>query len=276
MPLGPEEGVRREPWRPSTVRVYLPVDAHLTARRASALSAAASLPFPVRLTERPVREEDWANGWKEFYQVEHIGARLVVQPTWRAYQPASTDVVLHLDPGMAFGTGQHETTRMCLVAVEELVRPGMSVLDLGCGSGILAIAAARLGASAVDALDLESVAIEAAADNAERNGVQHLIRVAEGSLDERWPFGPLPAAVYDLALANIHAAASIALAPALYAALRPGGTIVLSGIIAERLHDVIAAIDAAGFMSTTVRIAGEWRAVLARRPDAAGASAGAA
>jgi ribosomal protein L11 methyltransferase len=276
VPLGPEEGVRHEPWRPSTVRVYLPADSHLAERRALAHELMADLPFAVQLDERPVREEDWANGWKEFFQVERIGNRLVVQPTWREYLPGARDVVLHLDPGMAFGTGQHETTRMCLIAVEETVQPGMLVLDLGCGSGILAIAAARLGAKAVDALDVESVAVEATTANAVRNDVQHLIRVAEGSLGERWPFGTAPVAAYDVGLANIHAAAAIDLAPALHMAIRAGGLLVVSGIIAERLDDVLTALYVAGFISPEVRSDGAWRAVLAHKPAGAGDCAGAA
>ncbi|HLZ71981.1 MAG TPA: 50S ribosomal protein L11 methyltransferase [Dehalococcoidia bacterium] len=266
VPLGPEEGVRREPWRPTIVRIYLPRDAHLEERRAAAGAAVAALPFAVELRERTVHEEDWANAWKEFFQVERIGRRLVVRPSWRAYAAQPGDVVLDLDPGMAFGTGQHETTRMCLLAVEELTRPVMHVLDVGCGSGILGIAAALLGAGDVVAVDTEPVAVEATAENARRNGVQDRLRVAEGSLDERWPFVGGPSADFDLALANIHAAAAIALAPNLFAALRPSGALVASGIIAERLDAVLVALAAAGFASPDVRAAGDWRTVVARRP----------
>jgi ribosomal protein L11 methyltransferase len=265
VPLGPEEGVRREPWRPTIVRVYLPCDSHLPERRTAAYAAVAALPFPIALHERTVHEEDWANAWKEFFQVERIGRRLVVRPSWREYAAQPGDVALDLDPGMAFGTGQHETTRRCLLAVEELTRPGMHLLDVGCGSGILGIAAALLGASEVIAVDTEAIAVEATLDNARRNGVEGRLRVAEGSLDERWPFGPLPTRAFDLALANIHAAAAIALAPNLLAALRPGGALVASGIIAERLEAVLAALAAAGFAAPEVRADGDWRTVIARR-----------
>jgi ribosomal protein L11 methyltransferase len=267
VPLGPEEGVRREPWRPSTVRVYLPCDVHLAERRAAARAAVAALPFTVVLREHTVHEEDWANAWKQFFQVERIGGRLVVRPAWREYSAQPGDVVLQLDPGMAFGTGQHETTRMCLIAAQELVRPGMRVLDLGCGSGILGIAAALLGAGDVIAVDSEPFAVEAARANARCNGVEARLRVAEGSLDRRWPFGAPPAAAFDLVLANIHAAAVIALAPRLHAALRPGGTLVASGIIAERLDGVAAALAAAGFVAPAACAAGEWRTVITRRVD---------
>ncbi|HZQ38877.1 MAG TPA: 50S ribosomal protein L11 methyltransferase [Dehalococcoidia bacterium] len=266
VPLGPEEGVRREPWRPSTVRVYLPCDAHLAERRAAAHAAVVALPFQTELRERTVHEQDWANALKDFFQVERVGRRLVVRPSWRDHAAQPGEVVLDLDPGMAFGTGQHETTRMCLLAVEELTRPGMRVLDLGCGSGILGIAAALLGAAEVVAVDTEAVAIEVTADNARRNGVAPRLRAAEGSLDERWPFGPSPERAFDLVLANIHAAAAIALAPNLFSALQPGGTLIASGIIAERLEAVLAALSLAGFNAAEVRTAGDWRTVIAPRP----------
>lgn len=269
VPLGPEEGVRRELWRPSTVRIYLPVDSHLDVRRRAATAAVAALPFAVRLGERAVREENWANAWKEFFQVERVGKRLVVRPTWREFTAGPDDVVLNLDPGMAFGTGQHETTRMCLTAIEELVQPGAQVLDVGCGSGILSVAAARLGARAVTAVDIESVAVEATNANAARNDVSGLVRAAEGSLDGRWPFGAPPDAAYDLVVANIHAAATIALAPVYFAALRPGGALVASGIIAERLDTAVVALEAAGFERLDVRTMGEWRTLVARRPASA-------
>jgi ribosomal protein L11 methyltransferase len=264
VPLGPEEGVRYEPWRPSVVRAYLPADTRIERRLAEIRVAVEGLPFRVTLQQRLVREDDWANAWKAFFAVERIGRRLVIRPTWRDYEPRTGDVVLDLDPGMAFGTGQHETTRMALVAVEQYIRPGAVVLDVGCGSGILALAAARLGAGAVLAVDIESVAVEAAAANVERNGVTGLVRVAEGSLDERWPFGTLPRAAFDLVLANIHAGAALALAPAARAALRADGRYVTSGIIAERLPEVLAGLIAAGFAEPEVRADGEWRTVVAR------------
>src|SRR5579884_1946887 len=132
--LGPEEGFRREPWQPSTLRVYLPLDDRM-GERVEAMRRA--VPFPLNWRARQVRESDWANAWKDFFHAERIGERIVVRPSWEAYTPRPGEVVIDLDPGMAFGTGQHETTRMCLIALEERLRPGMRVLDLGCGSGIL-------------------------------------------------------------------------------------------------------------------------------------------
>ena len=264
VPLGPEEGVRREPWRPSIVRAYLPADTQLAERRAAARAALATLPGAPDLHERPVREEDWAHAWKEFFQVEHVGRRIVIRPTWRDYTAAPGEVVIDLDPGMAFGTGQHETTRLCLAALDELLRPGDRVLDLGCGSGILAVAAAKLGAAAVVAVDIEDVAIEATQENAVRNGVAGRISAARGSLGADWPLAAPPDRAFDLVLANIHAAAVASLAPAIAAALRgPGATLIGSGIVAERLPLVLDALAAAGFATPEVRAAGDWRTVIA-------------
>ncbi|MHB8577860.1 MAG: 50S ribosomal protein L11 methyltransferase [Dehalococcoidia bacterium] len=264
--LGPEEGFRRLPARPSTIKVYLPVDDRLGARLNDVRATITDARIEAHWIESPVDEADWANAWKAFFHVERLGRRLVIRPSWEQYQPGPDDVVIDLDPGMAFGTGQHETTRMCLTATEELVWSGMQVLDLGCGSGILGIAAALLGAKQVDALDVESVAIESTHANAVRNRVGDRLRVAEGSLDERWPFGAPPIETYDLVLANIHATAVIALAPAVFAALRGDGALVGSGIIEERLPDVVEALNAAGFEVASVRETGEWRAVVVHRP----------
>jgi ribosomal protein L11 methyltransferase len=267
VPLGPEEGVRREPWRPTVLRIYLPTDALLEQRRAALAAALGGLDFTPEVTTRPVNEEDWANAWKEFFQVEHIGRDLVIRPTWRDYQPAAGEIVLDLDPGMAFGTGQHETTRMCLVALQEVVIEGRTVLDLGCGSGILAVAAARLGAATVLAVDIDCVAVEATAENVRRNRATATVRVAEGSLGATWPFGEPPEDAFDVIVANIHAGALVELAGDLRRALRPGGVLIGSGVIAERLAAVLTAFAAAGLGEADVRQDGAWRAVLARVPS---------
>src|SRR3984893_16738374 len=148
---------------PVSVRAYLPIDGKEEETRqlvAQGLWHLASLGshFVGELHTRTVNEEDWANAWKEFFHVTHIGRRLVIRPSWREYAPKDEEVVLTLDPGMAFGTGLHPTTRMCLEQVECLTRSGMRVLDVGTGSGILALAAARLGAASVHCIDNSSVA----------------------------------------------------------------------------------------------------------------------
>jgi ribosomal protein L11 methyltransferase len=265
VPLGPEEGVRHEPWRPTVLRIYLPRDAEFDERRAATSAALQRLSFPVDVTEHGVREEDWANAWKEFFQVERLGRRLVIRPTWREYRQADDEVVVDLDPGMAFGTGQHETTRMCLLELEPMDLSGKDVLDLGCGSGILAVAAAKLGARTVTAVDVESTAVEATTANAFRNRIDETVRVAQGSLGERWPFSDAAENAFDVVLANIHAGALQELAGDLHRALRPGGRLIGSGIIAERAADVDLAFFLAGLDRLRIRGEGEWRTIIAHR-----------
>ena len=157
------------------MRAYLAVEPGLDEKRRQVeealwhLRQIASIPEP---QFRTVVEEEWANAWKEHFHVTRIGQRLVVKPSWREYTPQADDIVLELDPGMAFGTGLHPTTQMCLLALEKYVRGGERVLDLGTGSGILAIAAVKLGAAACLATDIDPVAVEAARANVAANGVQ--------------------------------------------------------------------------------------------------------
>src|SRR5579863_6854009 len=154
--------------KPVHIHAYLPIDGteeETRQRIAEGLWHLSSLgpQFVGDLRTHIVNEEDWANAWKDYFHVTHIGQRLVIRPSWRAYTPQHDAVVLELDPGMAFGTGLHPTTRMCLEQVERYTQPGMRVLDVGTGSGILALAAAKLGASSVYCIDNSSVAVESAA-----------------------------------------------------------------------------------------------------------------
>ncbi len=182
-----------------------------------------------------VDEEDWANAWKDYYHVTHIGRRLVIRPSWREYTPKEHEVVVTLDPGMAFGTGVHPTTRMCLEQVEQRVQTGMRVLDVGTGSGILALAAAKLGAQHVDAIDNSSVAVESAIANAAMNDLGDRIKVVLGVLDE--VEAERMAGNYNLVLANILAHVIGSIAPHLARVLAPQGLVVVSGIIEARRHE---------------------------------------
>ncbi len=188
------------------------------------------------LTTNIRREEDWANAWKEHYRPVRAGRRVVVTPPWQDYDAKEGgDVVVILDPGMAFGTGTHPTTRLCLMALEDELRPGDAVFDVGTGSGILAIAAVLLGASRVDAVDIEPVSVRQAAENFERNSVADRVRITEGSADAARSFGGR----YDLVLANIIARILVEISSDLVAAVKPGGTLVLSGIIEPKEDDVL-------------------------------------
>jgi ribosomal protein L11 methyltransferase len=177
------------------------------------------------VTERA--EEDWANAWKAHYSVHRVGNRVLVRAPWHEYTPADGEVVVELDPGMAFGTGLHPSTQLSMIAVEDFLRPGDRMLDVGIGSGILSTGAALLGASATDGVDVEPVAVRSSRENAERNGVGDIIRVEEGSVGPGEPFQ----GEYDLVVANIIARILIELSPALVQAVRPEGTLILGGII---------------------------------------------
>ncbi|HUV93349.1 MAG TPA: 50S ribosomal protein L11 methyltransferase [Anaerolineae bacterium] len=186
---------------------------------------------------------DWSESWKEFFPPQHIGARTVIVPTWHEYRPDPGEVVIHLDPGMAFGTGLHATTRLCLMAVERLLRPGMVVLDVGTGSGILAIAAALQGARAVTALDTDPVAVKVARDNVALNRVEAIVQVDQGSLDADWLGRMRPGRdECDMLLINILAETIIDLAPAMARAMRSGGIFCASGVLSAKADMVACAL----------------------------------
>lgn len=267
-----DEGLaaRLDPSRPAVVRGYVPARDEATAAAAVATVTEALghlAAFGLRpigeLTTRIVHEADWAEAWKAHFPVLRVGRRLVIRPTWRRHRREPDDVVLALDPGMAFGTGLHPTTRLCLAAVEALADhgrlEGSRVLDVGCGSGILAIAAARLGARAVLGLDTDPIAVEATAANAARNRLAGRVAVRRGSL----PSGAEP---HDVVLANLIASLLATLAGPLRDELRHGGTLLASGIFVDREADVRSAFAAAGLEVVARTEEGEWVALEARRP----------
>jgi ribosomal protein L11 methyltransferase len=263
-------GARLDPSRPAIVRAYLPARDRAAAERAAAEVAEALghlQAFGLRpigeLRTRIVEEADWADAWKAYFPVMRVGRRLVIRPTWRRHRRAPDDVVLALDPGMAFGTGLHPTTRLCLAAVEELadrgIVAGARVLDVGCGSGILAIAALKLGATSALGLDTDPIAIEATIANARRNALVSRLRAREGSL-------PSGEAGFDVVLANLIAGLLVPLAGGLSDELRAGGVLLASGIFVDREGDVRAAFDAAGLEVTGRTAEGDWVALKAIRP----------
>jgi ribosomal protein L11 methyltransferase len=287
---GPEYSI--DTTRPITVRTYLPLDERADETRQrieQALWHFGQMRAVGPPSVRPLEEEDWANAWKQHYSVQRIGARTVIVPSWLEYQPEPGDLVLRLDPGMAFGTGLHPTTQLCIAFVEQYVQPDMRVLDLGCGSGILAIAAARLGATVL-ALDTDPIAIAATRENVARNDVAGLVSVAEGSLGAgaalgHWlgwePENQEPRTKnqealaqdrfsvlgsqflgFDLIVANIIARVLAALADDMARALKPGGTLIASGIIADREHEVVTSFTDAGLRALERRQDGDWVALV--------------
>lgn len=262
--------------RPALVRAHLPLRDPAEARAAVATVATAVghlQAFGLRpigdLACRIVHERDWADAWKAHFPVLRIGERIVVRPTWRRHRRAPGDVVLALDPGMAFGTGLHPTTRLCLAGLEALAARGVlaagaaggpaTVADVGAGSGILGLAALKLGAGRVLAVDIDPVAVEASAANARRNGVARRLRAREGSA----PTGEGP---FDVVLANLVASLLVALADGLVADVRPGGVLLASGIFADREAAVVEAFEARGLRIAGRRAEGDWVALEAHRP----------
>ena len=274
--------------KPAIVRAYLPgIDpAGVKAAIAEATLALGHLQaFGLRpigeLQTRLVHEADWAEAWKSYFPVLRVGRRIVIRPTWRRHRRRPDDVVLSLDPGMAFGTGLHPTTRLCLAALETLADEGLlgtgrgagrggsargsgrggsaRVIDVGCGSGILAIAAGKLGAGELLGIDTDPIAVESTLANARLNGLTRRIRVRRGSL----PSGEGP---FDLVLANLIASLLVQLAGLLRDEMAPGGRLVASGIFRDREGDVRVAFEAADLQLGRRWAEEDWVALEAIRP----------
>ncbi|TEU15582.1 MAG: 50S ribosomal protein L11 methyltransferase [Anaerolineales bacterium] len=229
-----------------TVIVYLPFENGQAVGQQEieeALSHLSQL-YPIPAPQfRHLSKEDWAHAWKKHYQVLRVGQRIIVKPSWQTYTPRPNDIVVELDPGMAFGTGLHPSTRLCLVALEEHLTPGMGVLDVGTGSGILAIAAAKLGAGPVLALDIDPVAVEATGANVAANKVGHIVSVEPGS----WPALEPHDQTFDIVLVNILAETIVELlGEGLIRCLKESGLIVVSGIIESQEAMVVKALGVQG------------------------------
>jgi ribosomal protein L11 methyltransferase len=274
------------PQLPVRLRTYLPVDEQTEAQRKrieEALWHLGRLRPVGPLQTRILAEEDWANAWKAHYQVLRVGERIVIVPSWIEHQPQPDEVVVRLDPGMAFGTGLHPTTRLCLGLLERYAPTSRHMLDLGTGSAILAIAAAGLGAETILALDNDPVAIEVAEENIAHNAVSNQVTAQVGSLgpgmrmghwlsgdfgDAESPGADQPApAQYDLIAANLIARVLVVLADSLKAALAPDGILISSGIIDQREPEVVAAFEAAGLQQLERHVEGEWVALIHTHTD---------
>jgi ribosomal protein L11 methyltransferase len=207
--------------------------------------------WPARLAT--VEGDQWRDAWKAYFEPTRIGPRLVVKPSFKPYEPAASDVVLTLDPGGAFGTGTHETTRLLLEALQRHLAPGMHVLDVGCGSGILAIACLLLGAERAIGVDVDPEAVRVSGENAEHNGVRRRLTLYEGTL------AAVPPGRFPLVLANIESRVLVPLADELCARVAPGGVLVLGGLLAPERERVLAAY--AALRPLGVHTQGEWIAI---------------
>jgi len=262
-PIRPDpegEGYEIDPAAPVVVRAYLPENA-TGRRRLGRLSRALwHLRQVVDFPEPEVRtlaEADWAHAWKEHFKPHRVGP-FVITPPWAALPAPADGLPVVIDPGLAFGTGLHPTTQLCLELAAELVRPGETVLDLGTGSGILAIAAARLGAGQVLALDIDPLAVKAARANVRRNRLSRQVKVVRGTL--KGPTGP-----FGLILANLSAPVLTELAPAVAASLAPGGRLVASGLLVGRADDLERLYAGLGLESLDRRTSGDWAALVLGR-----------
>ncbi|OGO08656.1 MAG: ribosomal protein L11 methyltransferase [Chloroflexi bacterium RBG_13_66_10] len=247
-----------------TVRAYLASDADLASRRQGIEEGLWFLgrirPLP-QATFVEVEEIDWAERWKDRYHPIRVGRRLVIVPAWLE-PPGSPSLPILLDPGMAFGTGAHPTTRLVLAALEDYLVPGQSVADLGCGSGVLSIAACRLGAGRILALDIDPEAVRSTETNAAGNGMRGAIQIRLGSLDVLLAEPPV-----DLLLANILASVlEEMLGQGLAPALKPDGVAILSGILETQVDPVVRAAERAGLELVETRAEEDWRALVLKRP----------
>ncbi|MCL5779376.1 MAG: 50S ribosomal protein L11 methyltransferase [Firmicutes bacterium] len=236
------------------VKAYLPEGPELEDKLVLLQERLAGLPLgsaPKVETAR-VAEEDWATAWMAYYKPVEIGRKLAVKPSWEEYTPPDGRVVLELDPGMAFGCGNHPTTAMCMEFLEGIIKGGETVADVGTGTGILAITSAKLGAARVFAVDLDEVAVNVARENARLNKVEDKVEVLHGNLLDQVN-RPV-----DIVIANIVANVIIVLAPDVLRILKPGGTFITSGIIRNRAEEVKEKLEQTGFKVLERKEDGEW------------------
>ena len=254
----PNEGV--------VIKAYLPVNSFLgDTIDAIKESINTLLLFDIDLGKNvvsisEVNEEEWATAWKKYYNPVKISERFTIVPTWEDYTPVSSDeLIIELDPGMAFGTGTHPTTVMCIQALERTVQPGDLVVDVGTGSGVLSIAAALLDAKRIQSLDLDEVAVQSAKQNVELNNVQDKVSVSQGNLLD----GVNEQA--DIVVANILAEVIMRFTDDVAKVVKPGGYFIASGIIQTKKQDVKEAIIASGFTVEETILMEDWVAIIAKR-----------
>ena len=245
-----------------TIKTYLPVD-NTTERRRNQIDIGVRLVAHLAtispLKEKYVEEEDWQNAWKEHFHPLRIGRHLVICPTWRTVETSESDVLIHLDPGMAFGTGHHPTTRTCMEILERDTKPGDRILDVGCGSGILSVVAVKVGATSALGLEIDPVAARAGEENVRINGIEDKVQIVQGTL----PSPLAEARSFDIVAANISAKVVTDLAQHLIDSVAIGGKLIAGGIIEPHVEDVTKALNAVGASIDETFIDGDWVTLLA-------------
>lgn len=242
----------------AAVSIFIPDERNPSEAISHLKTRFAELQIDATLDVIGVKEEDWAGSWKKYYKPLRIGERLVVVPAWEKYDEKEGDLILKMDPGMAFGTGTHETTRLVAMLIEKYVQQGDVCLDLGTGSGILAIAASRLGAKSVNAYDIDPVAVRVAGENVKDNGITNIVC---GKSDL---FFGVEEKTYDLICANIVADIIIRMLPDVEKFLKPGGILITSGIIDERASEVLEASKSTPLVHIETREEKNWCAMVFR------------
>lgn len=242
------------------IKAYFPMDWDQAEQLAQSIAEVEkSYHIECKIVLDEVDDEDWTNSWKEFFHTFKVGDRLLISPKWESYQPQDGEVLVIIDPGMAFGTGAHASTRFCLQFLDRYVQGGEEVLDAGCGSGILSLAAARLGAADILAIDLDPLAVKATRENARDNGLEDQIKVLEGDvLDINQP-------AKDIILANLTADMLINLLPAAARNLHQQGYLFASGILDYRWAEVQQQLELHGFDTIEVLTEADWVGVAARK-----------
>ena len=252
--------VETKPGEYAVLRSYLP---SLSRQRLAHIEVGVKLASSVadlgELQIRPLDDnEDWRDNWKQHFTLLRVGKNLVIKPSWIDYEVQPNDVLVELDPGLAFGTGYHPTTHSCLEALEEVVRPGSTVLDVGTGSGILTIAAAKLGAGHITAVDIDGHAVRAAQRNFRRTGIAERVNAQSGSI----PNSATRGANYDVAVANISARGIRMVSPAIPDLLARDGVFIASGIIVDPHDEAVSAINDAGLAISETRQKEDWITIL--------------
>lgn len=243
----------------SVIHIYIEPDVNPAEAISFLTERFNSVGIEHKIEVASTREEDWATAWKKYYHPTKVGEKLVVCPTWEEYSAKEGEVVMRLDPGMAFGTGTHDTTRLCMQILEEHVTDTTRLLDIGTGSGILSVAAALLGAESCFGVDIDEIAVRTACENAALNNVSDKAQFVCGDLADK------VSGTFDTICANIVADVIIRLSPDIPALLKEDGVFIASGIIAERADDVLAALDNIGFVCTDRRDSNGWVALCAKR-----------
>ncbi len=259
-----EEEVFENGYEGAIVKAYISEEENLLAKVEAIRESVNNLPsFGLNIGDGVIEleeldQQDWENAWKQYYKPIKVSEKIVIKPTWEDYEAKLNELVIELDPGMAFGTGTHETTNMCIQALERHIKSDDEVLDIGCGSGILSIAAAKLGAQSVVGVDLDPMAVRVAKENTEQNNMLGFVEIRHGNLTE------VVTHKANIVVANIIADIIIKLADDIADFMKEDGLFISSGIIMPRLEEVKAAIESKGFTILEVNTQGEWACITAK------------